>query len=499
MGRVLGTTFDVLFNQPSRWVVGGGFVKYVVLGLTLYAAWHTLRGQDGNGALERWLPPSLSRSDTTRYRFRAPDIPAADIAELSARLQSIENVLSGLSVEHERARSKLENEMRARGELVGRLGTLEERVREVGEREMEMVEVERWKSQSENGAKGLEAVRREVEVLQELVKGGVGAGVGTDGAGSDEEARVKLKALEERVGNVEGGVKEALVIGKHSVKAGGTSNAWWNKLTTAGGRSGLTIKSTDGQDVTSLIGHLVDSAVSQYGKDVLARPDFALHSAGAKTIPSLTTETFEIRPQNFPKQLLGLITGNGYAIGRPPVTALHHELHNGHCWPFKGSEGMLGVLLAAPVIIEEVTIDHVAKEVAFDLRSAPREMEVWGMVEGWDNVAKVRMWEDGKIERRRKALEDGVSLGEEEEERYPKGLPRSPQYIRLASFTYDIHSPKNIQTFPVDEEIRALGVDFGVVVLVVKNNWGQDVFTCLYRFRVHGQRLGEVMEYPEDV
>ena len=67
-------------------------------------------------------------------------------------------------------------------------------------------------------------------------------------------------------------------------------------------------------------------------------------------------------------------------------------------------------------------------------------------------------------------------------------------YIRLASFTYDIHAPKHVQTFPIREEVAGLGVDFGVVVLRVKSNWGRDEFTCLYRFRVHGQRLVPVPE-----
>jgi SUN domain-containing protein 1/2 len=398
----------------------------------------------------------------------------------------------------------LDTEVKSHVELVGRLGNLETRVQREGARALEAEEVYR----ASNG-QGLLAVRREVEVLQaqllaQAARGGTGSGDHGDVEGNDEEARARLKALEERVGSVEGGVKEALEMGKHSVKAGGGggSAAWWNKLTT--GRSGLTIKSTDGQDVTSLIGHLVDSAVSQYGKDNLARPDFALHSSGAKIIATLTSPTFEIRPSNIRGQLVGMVTGSGYAIGRPPVTALHHELHNGHCWPFAGMEGQLAVALSAPTYISDVTIDHVAKEVAFDMRSAPREMEVWGMVEGKDNVVKVKAWQKAKAARRAEARkvakEKGVPFVDDDEELpHPKTLPKSPQYIRIANFTYDIHAPRNIQTFPVDEEIRNLGVDFGIVVLRIKSNWGRDEYTCLYRLRVHGQRMGETpLPYPEE-
>ncbi|KAJ7505028.1 SUN domain-containing protein, partial [Mycena galericulata] len=140
---------------------------------------------------------------------------------------------------------------------------------------------------------------------------------------------------------------------------------------------------------------------------------------------------------------------------RPPVTALHYDTHDGHCWPFAGSQGQLGIVLSAPVYIEDITIDHVAAAVAVSRRtSAPRDMEVWAMVEGQDNM-----------------------------------LSKFPEYIRIASFQYDIHSPNSIQTFPVDGEIRGLGIDFGVIVLMVKSNRGMGGYTCLYRVRVHGQRI----------
>jgi SUN domain-containing protein 1/2 len=163
----------------------------------------------------------------------------------------------------------------------------------------------------------------------------------------------------------------------------------------------------------------------------------------------------------------------------------------------------LAVALAAPTYISDITIDHVAKEVAFDMRSAPREMEVWAMVEGKDNVAKVKAWHAEKALRKKEAKmaakERGLSFDDEADVVYPKTLPKAPQYIRIANFTYNIHAPRNIQTFPVDEEIRELGVDFGIVVLRIKSNWGRDEYTCLYRLRVHGERMGETpLPYPEE-
>ena len=488
LGLVFGTMFEVAVNRPVHWLSGastGPLGKYLVVGLALWTSWYTLQSP----SVSHWLPALTSRSST---RYEAPDVPAGTIAELAARLQSIENALSGLSVDHERTRSRQETGAKSHAELITRLGNLETRIREANERALEAEE--QYKTSADQG---LKAVRQEVELLQAQLEASGGTRGGVEG--NDAEAREQLKSLEERINSVEGGVKEALDLGKNFVKAGSNA-AWWNKLST--GKSKLTIKSSDGQDISVLIGQLVDNAVSQYGKDIISRPDFALHSSGAKVIPSLTSDTFEIRPSGLRSNIVGLVTGNGYSIGRPPVTALHHETHSGHCWPFAGSEGRLGIALSAPVYISHITIDHVAKEVATDMRSAPREMEVWGMVEGKDNIAKVKAWQAAKVAKRAEAKADaelrGFTFVDEPDIKYPSMLPRSPKYIRVASFKYDIYSHNNVQTFPVDEEVRNLGVDFGIVMLDIKNNWGRDEYTCLYRVRVHGEKMGEIpLPYPE--
>lgn len=382
-------------------------------------------------------------------------------------------------MDSERIKVKAEDVGRVGVELAGRIGTLEGRVHKentkAGDADREV--------RSEVGK-----VRMELEMLQAALAQQQHQ-TPLPASGSDEEARAKLRALEERVGTVEGGVKDAL----EQVKTASSSSSWWSKKSS----SNIIIKSTDGRDISSLISSLVDSAVATYSKDYLARADFALHSGGARVIPSLTSPTFEVRPHGVRANLVSMLTGgHGYAIGKPPVTALHHELHVGECWPFAGSTGQLGVVLAAPTYIEDITIDHAAQEVAFDIRSAPREMEVWGMVEGKDNMAKVEAW---RAERARRRAE-GEDVSGEDEEEYPKTLPKNPEYIRIASFSYNILAPGHIQTFPVDREVRELGVDFGIVVLRVKNNWGRDDFTCLYRMRVHGQRMGETpLYYSEEV
>ena len=495
-GQVFGTTCDIMLRRPIGWARSARpLLKYLVPSLVLFSSWYFLRG----ASLDAYIPTISIPTRTPSYQ--PPAFPPANIAELSERLLRIENAISGLSADTERTKVKTEDGVRGYSDLLGRLGSLEGRLYTETKKVMDADARAR-----DVVSKSINGVKQEVEVLHSQLLAQQRQREKDQHAPTvitDEDARTKLKALEDRVGGVEGGVKEALELGKKAISAVPTAStalgpgaAWWNKLASgSGSKAVLQIKSADGQDVSALITQLVDSAVSRINKDGIAKPDFALYSAGARVIPSLTSPAFEVNPQGFGSQIVGLFTGKGYFGGRPPITALHHEAHSGHCWPFAGEQGQLGVMLVAPAYVEEITIDHVAKEVAFDMRSAPRKMEVWGMVEGKDNVERVKEWKAGRAARR--------ELGEQgqvDEIGYPTTLPKEPEYIRLANFTYDIHAPNNVQTFPVDPEVRDLRVDFGIVVLRVLDNWGRGEFTCLYRFRVHGQRMGEIPMpyYPED-
>ena len=474
-GQVFGTTFDLLCRRPAGWARGAGSsTKYLIPAVVLVCAWYVLR----DASLTSYI---LSFPTKKSPQYHAPDVPPADLAEFAERLLRIENAISGLSRDTQRATAKSEDGVKGYYELQNRLASLEGKIvsdtrkaqdAETKAREAHSRSISGVKQDVELLQSQMTAQRMQMEKDRDLKGSGASA--------SDEEARMRLKTLEERIGGVEGGVKDALEQLSRKPQAPthspATGPAWWNKLASNIG----VIKSADGRDVTLLISQLVDSAVSTLSKDTIAKPDFALHSGGARVIPSLTSPTLELRPRGFTRQLYGLVTGAGYSLGRSPVTALHHELHNGHCWPFAGKEGQLGVMLAAPaVLVEEVTIDHIAMEVAYDIRSAPREMEVWGMVEGKENVERIRSWREG-----------GGSASYDSSVSYPPTLPKHPEYIRLANFTYDVHTANHVQTFAVDPEIRALDIDFGIVVLKVLSNWGMDAFTCLYRLRVHGKKLG---------
>ncbi|KAG2125365.1 hypothetical protein DEU56DRAFT_983275 [Suillus clintonianus] len=491
LGRIFGSIIDIIFMRPAAFfshINAGPFItlaRYLFVAAALYAVWHQF-----HDPILQMLP--IRSPQRTYY---APDTPITNLDELSARLQNIEAALSGLSLDQQRARAQQDLEARAHGDVVNRIFALEARIREEAKRVSD-TEAHLTSSSSQS----LVDLRREIQALHSQLSAVESAPretvVSMPPPANDEEARAKLRILEERLGGVEGSVKDALEQAKNAAHApvnvpAGT--AWWSKLaSTVGTGAGLTIKSTDGSDVTSLISQLVDNAIARYGtQDIISRPDFALHSGGARPIPHLTSGTLELRPSTLQGQILGLITGHGYEVGRSPITALHQDLHSGNCWPMTGSYGQLGVMLAFPAIVSDITIDHVAKEVAFDLSTAPKDMEVWGQVEGKDNLEKVAAWRAEQAARREAAKEAEEAISEADlEDDYPATLPMDVPFIRLASFTYDIHAHSNIQTFPVRQEVRDLSLDFGIVALVVKDNWGKDGYTCLYRFRVHGERPG---------
>jgi len=487
MGKMIGVTIDTLVNRPLRLMARVDpalLAKYAVIGLTIYSAWYALN----HGLLDL---SSLSPRSASRSQYQAPDVPISNLGELSDRLQRLESTLAKLSLDTERSRTLIEG---SRSELAGRVGALESQVHRESLRAHD-AETKFRATTSD----ALQLVKHEVDSLQAQIKVHKENESRRPLTNADEEARAKVRALENQLGSMQSEVKEALELGKNAVKAAGTvgsTAAWWNKLASGTTGTSLTIKSTDGQDVTALLESMVMRHVS---KDILARYDFADYSGGAGVIPALTSDTYELPPASRLASLVGYFTGDSSgATGRPPVTALHHDTHNGHCWPFPGTHGHLGVALSMPAYISDVTIDHVPREVSTDLRSAPRQMEVWGLIEGKDNLDKVREWRAQRTARREEARAQAELNGEpfddelDSEPAYPASLPKSPEYIRIANFTYNIYAPHHVQTFPVAADVRELGIDFGVVVLLVNSNWGQDEYTCLYRMRVHGERLDEV-------
>ncbi|GAA5916571.1 hypothetical protein JCM5296_003890 [Sporobolomyces johnsonii] len=259
----------------------------------------------------------------------------------------------------------------------------------------------------------------------------------------------------------------------------------------------VTIKSSDGQNVTAVISSLVDSALLRYSKDVLARPDYALYTSGGRVIRSLTSPTYEPHPLGRGRAVLAWITGTSAPRGRPPVTALHPDTAPGSCWPFEGQHGQLGVQLSRRVVPSDVTIEHISPDVALDgdVSSAPKDFEVWGVVEGQEHVEKLAHYRQQQLDVKRAARTTGASSFENDLNSLddePASLPPTANHLLLAVGAYDPSAPSPIQTFPVTPMARQLGIPVNVVVVKVLSNHGESAYTCLYRVRVSGTTEAQV-------
>ncbi|KAE8288760.1 SUN domain-containing protein 1 Protein unc-84-like protein A Sad1/unc-84 protein-like 1 [Larimichthys crocea] len=167
-------------------------------------------------------------------------------------------------------------------------------------------------------------------------------------------------------------------------------------------------------------------------------PNLALETKGARIVRHRTSE-----PYQTPEPVMGFL---GIPIYKRPVSPTiviqgHSDLTPGQCWAFSGGLGYLFIALPHPFTISHVTLSHISKNVSptGSISSAPKEFSVYGLNEVDE--------------------ETGVYLG---------------------SFLYD-QDGDSVQTFKVPDS----GV-FKFVKLIVKSNWGNRDYTCLYDFRVHG-------------
>ena len=199
-----------------------------------------------------------------------------------------------------------------------------------------------------------------------------------------------------------------------------------------------------GRESTNDVKALVDQAVDDFfDGDRVGRFDYALQAAGAKVVPSLTSEPYTPRGAIIPTKVwhaLGLDAGVGRA-----ADALSSSNEFGRCFAFRGSEGKLTVRLSRPVRPTHFSVEHLHAALCDPARnancsSAPQQMEVVGRSG------------DGDV-------------------------------VEFGSFSYAASSDApTVQTFAA----ASLGERFDAVTLRVKSNHGHPDYTCLYRVRVHG-------------
>nr|6WMF_A Chain A, SUN domain-containing protein 2 [Homo sapiens] len=185
--------------------------------------------------------------------------------------------------------------------------------------------------------------------------------------------------------------------------------------------------------------HIVKQALQRYSEDRIGLADYALESGGASVISTRCSETYETKTA-----LLSLFGIPLWYHSQSPRVILQPDVHPGNCWAFQGPQGFAVVRLSARIRPTAVTLEHVPKALSPNstISSAPKDFAIFGFDEDLQ--------------------QEGTLLGK---------------------FTYD-QDGEPIQTFHF--QAPTMGT-YQVVELRILTNWGHPEYTCIYRFRVHGE------------
>ncbi|XP_058261997.1 SUN domain-containing protein 1 isoform X2 [Hemibagrus wyckioides] len=184
---------------------------------------------------------------------------------------------------------------------------------------------------------------------------------------------------------------------------------------------------------------IVQNALKLYSEDRIGLVDYALESGGGSILSTRCSETYETKTA-----LMSLFGFPLWYFSQSPRAVIQPDVHPGNCWAFKGSTGYLVIRLCVKIVPTAFSLEHIPKALSptGNISSAPRNFTVYGL-------------EDEQ-------QEEGQLLGE---------------------YVYQ-EDGEALQTYPVTETNTEA---FQIIELRVLSNWGHPEYTCLYRFRVHGE------------
>ncbi|XP_069036954.1 SUN domain-containing protein 1 isoform X3 [Lepisosteus oculatus] len=184
---------------------------------------------------------------------------------------------------------------------------------------------------------------------------------------------------------------------------------------------------------------IVNNALRLYSQDRTGLVDYALESGGGSILSTRCSETYETKTA-----LMSLFGVPLWYFSQSPRVVIQPDVYPGNCWAFKGSQGYLVIRLSLTIIPSSFTLEHIPKALSptGHISSAPRNFTVYGLEDEYQ--------EEGKL---------------------------------LGRYTYE-EDGESFQTFPVTEENDKA---YQIIEVRVLSNWGHPEYTCLYRFRVHGE------------
>ena len=196
------------------------------------------------------------------------------------------------------------------------------------------------------------------------------------------------------------------------------------------------------------VSRIIKTELVTYDADKTGRFDFALESAGGTIASTRCTQTYDASTAVY--SVWGIPIWWESVNG--PRSILQPGSNPGQCWAVKGDGSgpdappiSVVVRLSDHVLVQSVTLEHIPETLSPDgnIKSAPKDFSVHGLHDIND-----------------------------------------PDPIHLGNFTYVIGN-RPVQTFKsVTNESNEQY--FSLVELKVHSNYGNPAYTCIYRFRVHG-------------
>ncbi|CAK4082069.1 unnamed protein product [Aphanomyces euteiches] len=193
---------------------------------------------------------------------------------------------------------------------------------------------------------------------------------------------------------------------------------------------------------------IIDYASSSSGARVLRfQSDLSSHKL-IGVVQSLFSESpFTSKTFNaFP--LCSILGSSCPLLNQHPESAITDNVDPGNCWTMEGASGSLSVKLAYPIVPQSVEIYHIDPSIAVDFGSAPKDIQVIGLV-----------------------LDD---------------KSKDVRHVNFGSFQY-LKNGGTSQRFFLNDQASTTKV-VGMTLRVLSNH-GNDKFTCLYRFSVYGSRF----------
>ncbi|KAI5813357.1 hypothetical protein BZA77DRAFT_122184 [Pyronema omphalodes] len=225
-------------------------------------------------------------------------------------------------------------------------------------------------------------------------------------------------------------------------------------------------------------------------------PDYANKITGAAVWPYLTSPSWEFgSKRNSLSSLWGkLLPGLESRHAPSPVIALLPTTDVGDCWPFPGGYGTLAVRLSEEIYPTHFTIEHAPKLLAPDFSSAPKVIEFWVQIKNATERALVESRAAALAEKSGKpyAMERIMAPGPPESNDAVYRVDKnSREFVKVDTVIYEGGAEDGVESFELSTDFQQMGVKIGIVAVVVRENWGNEDFTCLYRVRVHGFTPGE--------